>query len=587
MKQNKKLKLVFFSVLLVSVFLAFGIAKAADFNTVPATATVGQNQEFGIDIKINTDGSSVNAVQATLKFSADVLQVKSISKDGSAFNFWLQEPIFSNTDGKIEFIAGTPNGVSGGALQVVRINFVSKGLGTSELIFTDGAISASDGSGTNILSKSNGGSFIVSSTAVAPPPGKTGEVTAPVIPKLITRTPAPAVALPVSPIISIPLYPDPAKWYGFVASFNISWPLPADISGVSTAFDNNPNADPVAKSEGLFDSKTYPSLSKDGVYYFHIRFQNAKGWGKTIHYRIAVDTQPPVPFKFDVASGFSSDDPAPVLTFQTGDSLSGIEKYKIRVDAEEPVFVNGDKNQYKMILHPPGTYMVTINAIDRAGNSIEDKKEVEILPIAMPAITSVSGKIIIGSGEMLRVKGTATPNIKIVLSIIDSSKFLISQNEFFADANGNWTFQLDKELRSGSYIVTAKAKDERGALSLPTNPEKFSFQDKPIISFFGLDITFRTLTIIILIAGILSVAYFWRMFFLHRVKSQMGSVIISRDLKNAIGLVRDAVDKLPNIIKKNFGAQGDNSEINIAVKQVNDQLGKIEKYIYKDIEKLE
>ncbi len=587
MKQNKKIGFTIFSVLLVSALLGFSVVKAADFNTVPATVTVGQNQDFGVDIKINTDNASVNAVQATIKFSADILQVKSISKEGSVFNFWLQEPTFSNTDGKIEFIAGTPNGVSGGALQVVRINFVSKGVGTSELIFTDGAISASDGSGTNILSKSNGGSFVVSSTAVAPPIGGAGGITAPIIPKLITRTPAPAVALPASPIISIPLYPDSNKWYGFVAPFNISWPLPADISGVSTAFDNNPNADPVAKSEGLFDSKTYPSLSKDGVYYFHIRFQNAKGWGKTIHYRIAVDTQPPVPFKFDVASGFSSDDPAPVLTFQTGDSLSGVEKYRIKIDTEEPVFVSGDKNQYKMILHPPGTYMVTIDAIDRAGNSIEDKKEVEILPITMPVITSVSGKIIIGSGELLRIKGTATPNIKIVLSIVDSSKFLISQNEFFADVNGNWSFQLDKELRSGTYVVSAKAKDDRGALSLPTNPEKFSFQDKPIISFFGLDITFKTLTILILIVGALGAGYLYRTFFLHRIKSQMGSAIVGRDLKNAIGMVREAIDKLPGIIKKNFGVQGANSEINIAVKQVNDQLGKIEKYIYKDIEKLE
>ena len=339
--------------------LLFGnFVSAADFNISPVMGQFGLKQESSVNIKIDTADDSINAAQAKIKFNPGVLEVKSISKDGSIFNFWLQEPEFSNTEGMIEFIGGTTSGVSGASLQVLKINFIAKGIGLSEFSFTDGAVTASDGSGTNILNKSNGAKFTVSSSATVP----SGELIPIAPPVPVTRTPVVAIGLPAIPIVSVPLYPNPDNWYNIVSQFTPSWNLPPDISGVSTAFNTNPSFVPMAVSEGLFESKTLPAVVKDGISYFHIRFQNNKGWGATAHYRIAVDTQPPISFKIDVKTGLTSDNPAPKLSFNTADSLSGISHEEIIVNSEEPVTIN--VYEYTLLPRQPGEYLVKVRVYD-------------------------------------------------------------------------------------------------------------------------------------------------------------------------------------------------------------------------------
>ena len=97
--------------LAVSLLLLPVALYGAEFNALPSVGKFGLKQEFAIDIKIDSAGQSVNAAQAKLQFSPQILEVKSISKEGSVFNFWLQEPVFSNAEGKIEFIGGQVNGL--------------------------------------------------------------------------------------------------------------------------------------------------------------------------------------------------------------------------------------------------------------------------------------------------------------------------------------------------------------------------------------------------------------------------------------------------------------------------------------------
>ncbi len=144
-----KTRVVILSILMFGIA---SVASAADFNLSPTSGTLALNQEFSVDIRIDSAGATINAAQATLLFPGNVIQIKDISKDDSIFDFWLQEPEFSNSAGTVSFIAGTPNGVSGSSLQVVRINFVAKGVGDAVISFVDGAITAADGHGTIVLS---------------------------------------------------------------------------------------------------------------------------------------------------------------------------------------------------------------------------------------------------------------------------------------------------------------------------------------------------------------------------------------------------------------------------------------------------
>ncbi|OGN12011.1 MAG: hypothetical protein A3I26_03280 [Candidatus Yanofskybacteria bacterium RIFCSPLOWO2_02_FULL_43_10] len=143
------------------IFTVFNPAMAADFNILSDNNKLNPGKIFVVDIKIDTAGTLINASQAKIKFSPEIMQVKSISTNDSVFNFWLQEPNFSNTDGTIVFIGGTSKEISGDALKVLSITFISSGVGENDISFTDGAITASDGTGNNILVNANGVHFTI------------------------------------------------------------------------------------------------------------------------------------------------------------------------------------------------------------------------------------------------------------------------------------------------------------------------------------------------------------------------------------------------------------------------------------------
>ena len=574
-------------IILVQIF-SVNSAWAADFNVAPATGQLGLGQELSVSVKINTAGDSVNAAQAKIKFSPNVLEVKSISKEGSIFNFWLQEPVFSNTDGTINFIGGTPNGVSGASLHVLKINFVTKGVGTSEFSFIDASINLADGSGTNVLGNANGASFTVSTSIAVPKPEKSGEVVpaSPIpTPVQIKRTPTQAAGLPLTPAINIPLYPDPAKWYNLVSQFTVSWNLPPDISDLNTAINNNPNFVLPAQSEGLFDSKTYPTISNDGAYYFHIRFKNNVGWGPAAHYRIAIDTQPPLPFKIDVKTGLESDEPSPELSLRVADSLSGVSHYEIIVNSEKPII--GNDLEYSLPPRPPGEYAVKVRAYDNAGNTIEDMVKIKILPIATPVIASINKKVTIGTDDILAVKGMAITGADVIVTIEDKDKFLVLQGESKTNLQGEWEFRFDKELRRGGYLVSVQAKDSRGALSLTTEPIEVWFVEKPIIVLFGLEITLRGLIISLTAFLILAGLYYWRKTLLHLARSRREAIIISRDLSNTFNAVKTDLDRIADIAGGDVPTDQKKMEVGAVNKKITDSLDKIEKYLGRDIEKLE
>lgn len=570
-------------VLVLLVFFASaGMIQAADLNILPVSGKFGRSQEFNVDIKLNSGGQSINAAQAKIKFNPAVLEVKSVSKEGSVFNFWLEGPEFSNTAGELKFIGGTPNGVSGASLEVLKIQFIAKSIGSSEVSFIDAAITAADGSGNNVLLSSNGASFNVVSAATAPVSSENISVAVPV---QITRKPAEATGLPVMPNIAVSLYPDQNRWYNLTAPFLASWELPADISGVVTAFNGNPNFEPSPRSEGLFDSKTFPATWQDGIYYLHVRFQNNRGWGKTAHHKIQIDTQPPLPFEIEVRTGLSSDHPSPLLAFKAGDALSGVDRYMIVIGSEEPLF-SADP-EYSIPTHPPGKYIISVRALDKADNSLESSVEVEILPIDSPVVLSVTEMVIKGTDDILRVKGTAIPDSAVILTIQDEKKILVFQVEVKVLPTGEWLFQLDEELRSGDYFVIARTKDQRGAISFSTYPKVIKVRDKPVISLFGLNITFKHLVWILLAATVLIGGWFWRKINVHILKTQRTSVFVVRDLKIMLDLIKKELNKMSSMTEKNIPVKNKNIEYSNSIKKIADSLDKIDRYVKQDIEKLD
>lgn len=70
-------------------------------------------ESFGVDIKIDTGGECINAVETTILFPKEAIRAEDFSKGESILLLWAQEPTISNEKGTIHFAGGIPGGYCG------------------------------------------------------------------------------------------------------------------------------------------------------------------------------------------------------------------------------------------------------------------------------------------------------------------------------------------------------------------------------------------------------------------------------------------------------------------------------------------
>ncbi len=538
------------------------------------------------NIKINSEGTGINVAQATLQFSKDILEAKSVDKTGSIFNFWLKDPAFSNDTGQIDFVGGSPSGFVGPSLQVLTITFKVKGNGQANLVFTDGSVNASDGSGTNVLNTMKGAQFVAGPKTDGGPLVTQGAAILPSVPLQISRQPVAAKSSPLKPQINVPLYPDSSKWYNLSSDFSVSWDLPLDVSDVSIAINKDPSWSS-QKSEGLFNNKNFGALS-DGVWYVHVRFQNNIGWGPVAHYKISVDTQPPSSFtpKLNGVSAtdktVSTDDPAPSVTYSIGDNLSGIDFYFLRVDDGD--LIKTDKTSFTLPLQTPGNHSVLVGAQDKAGNITENFIKLETLPIESPAFNLAATNLFVGEGGLF-ASGTALPNVKIIFIIKQSKGEIVYTLSTTSQDDGKWEMKADQPLKKGSYVAEVTAQDKRGALSLPVKSD-FKVKERPLLTLGGIEITqfwFFVGLLIILLVGVFSG---WILGIFTKEQRERKSIIAQRDVASVLGLVKKDISKALSKFadKKIDGAEA--TEIEFLLKHCDETINKMQKYILENIEEI-
>lgn len=477
----------------ISLFFIFTphSASAAVLKFLPHSDGTNIGDEIHVHVAIDSDQTSINAAQGVIQFSKDTLEVKNINKTISVFNLWLDEPAFSNTDGLIHFAGGSGNGVSGRSLHLFQITFLIKAAGPATITFTDGAITTSDGLGSNVLTNMEGLTFLVSSSqSTAPylppsPPSSSPTTTIPALPtsslgsptteatstaqtilelvkpEQITRIPTPARMVPENPFVRVPLYPDQTAWYNAESLFTVYWELPSDILAVATALNSDPVFIP-NKPEGLFDNKMFPAPKK-GVSYIHVRFKNNLGWGDTTHYRIAVDTIPPAPFIITHLTSAITDNPRPVISYTTTDPITNLRSYQIKIDNQ--LIETTTATTYTFPPLSPGYHTIQVFAEDEAGNNTAAMSEITILPISPPTLRIYNTEI--SEGDLaLHGSGEAAAGGRVTIAILSESGKKIAEDTVTVTDKGQWIWSLEKSLPKGQYTITAIVTDTRGARSL-------------------------------------------------------------------------------------------------------------------------
>lgn len=547
----------------------------------PANVSFNRGTEFSVDVKINSEGEAINAAQATISWPANILEFVGADKTSSVFNFWVEDPTLSGSSNSLSFVAGTAKGISGGTLQILKIKFKALGTGAGEISVSDAGVTASDGKGTNILSVSKGSSFGVEKAPVVSSPQESAPQ-----PVVVVRPAVLGQKLPAAPVVRVPSYPDPAVWNNSLGELIALWDVPLDVSKMSVSLDHNSNSVPATIEKELATGKKFGVL-EEGIWYLHVQFGNNIGWSPVTHYRIAIDTQPPLPFEIILPEGSITDNPAPIFQFKTSDALSGLKEYQVRIDNNEAIKVPASefKGDFPLPLQIPGKHRVVVRAIDEAGNSIEDDESIEILSIPSPTFSFVTKELFSEENRGLSVKGSALPNADVLLELRWVSELetndVIAKKTARVNDQGNWEASFEESLRNGEYYVVAQSRDSRGALSLTVESERIQVKSKPIISIGLLHLGKGGAALTLLF--ILIVSFFGGVWFYKKRQEKLINRILfaESEVSKIFKLITQDVENLSKSMET--PTPSDNE---YAFRQLKDNLKKMESYIQKGLEKI-
>ena len=577
---NMRRGLLILGLITVGIAGSATVAHAATMYLSPAFSTAPAGGQFSIDVKIDTESAAINAAEGTLQFEDDLIEFVGADLGNSAFSLWLQEP--TAAAGTITFTGGTPKGVAGGALHIVRLTFRARGTGTAQFSFSSGAIAASDGKGTNVLTGTSGANVSIGGAAVtATPtpitsvaPGMTPTPT-PEAPVTIVRTPVRATSLPPQPALRVPFYPDPVRWYNRIGEAIVLWDVPADITRISVLVNEDPNTEPTQTESNLTTGKRLGTLD-EGVWYVHVQFRNSIGWGPVAHYRIAIDTTVPLPFEAEIDNS-SSDNPTPTITFESADSLSGVEHALLSLDGGVFTLASGSP----LILPPqaPGMHTAVIRVVDVAGNSTEDDVLFEILPLPTPSIDFITTWI--ESGDVVFVSGSTLPSIFVDVTAMDDDGVVVFRGETQSGENGSWGLRFGEELGYGKYRVIAQARDSRGAVSYPTESVDFSVRSAPIISIGALNLGLIEVIIIAIALLLAAVGIGGWYVSQYRLRKSSYSEIAVRDMEKMNVIIKDSLTNVTKLVhgESKYFKQKTMKEVDLHLDRATKATGDISRYV--------
>lgn len=96
------------------------IARAATIYLAPAEGEFSPGETFIEEIKLDTEGEDINAIEVNLGFPGDILEIVDFSDGGSLLKIWVDKPIINDSQetinkykGTLSFTGGVPNGFTG------------------------------------------------------------------------------------------------------------------------------------------------------------------------------------------------------------------------------------------------------------------------------------------------------------------------------------------------------------------------------------------------------------------------------------------------------------------------------------------
>ncbi len=151
---NNKKYLIIVAILAVGFFfLPIGVEAATSIYFNIEKQIVYEGDIFLADLKISTPDKLINAIEGTIIYDGDKLEIQEISTGNSLFALWPKSPVFTNSNNKgiLSFVGGIPGGFQDEGADILTIIFLAKSEGEGKIDFLDGfSVFLHDGQGTQI-----------------------------------------------------------------------------------------------------------------------------------------------------------------------------------------------------------------------------------------------------------------------------------------------------------------------------------------------------------------------------------------------------------------------------------------------------
>lgn len=147
-----------FILAIILLFSGVNLVFAASLDITPSKTSVDIEEEFYVDVSIDTEGSYINGIEGNIKFNNEEVSVVRIEDGKSIINLWIEKP--KEIDSNIKFSGIISNGFDGvidpfnskDKLPGLVLRIVFKGIKNSSSIISSAplVVTLNDGLGTII-----------------------------------------------------------------------------------------------------------------------------------------------------------------------------------------------------------------------------------------------------------------------------------------------------------------------------------------------------------------------------------------------------------------------------------------------------
>ena len=418
-------------------------AAGATYYFSPSSIKLNVGQTATVSLFISSATEAINAGDGTIVLPAAYTSGVSLSKSGSIFTLWPEDPVISGST--IRFAGGkAAPGYQGAGGKVLSFTIRGTTEGTGLITLTGGRILANNATSTNIF-------------------GGAGNATV-----TVTKTVSGAT-------ISSTTHPEQTTWYKNKDA-TISWTKPSGTASYSYTLSHS-GSEPTKTGSGTDTGAVFTNLA-DGIWTLALTTLYSDGKTASSSFTVRIDTTAPVAFNATLEQQGESD-PRPILKYLATDAASGIDHYEIIVD-NKSVGTTTD-GQYQLPVQTPGNHNYIVRAFDKAGNTTDATGSFKVEGFAGPILTHwpnftsvleplfFKGKGRYDSKIILYIDGNPIAEFLVKDNMSDDAKRETDASTLAGDEFVEWSYTFRGVLQPGQHPVYAHQQRPDGALSDRSN----------------------------------------------------------------------------------------------------------------------